>query len=103
MLYNFNTGASFGRSINAALEVDRIIDRGIKYICDAKGIYIDAAGSPKLFNLETQKMDDPSKTRYTIRYRDGNRFVGSFVFSTGFDSEKKSLVLKVSEFKLEEE
>lgn len=103
MRYNFNTGASFGHSINAALEVERIIDRGIKYICDTKGIYIDAAGSPHLFILEIQKMDDQSKTRYTIRYRDGNIFVGSFVFCTGFDSEKKSLVLKVSEFKFEEE
>lgn len=103
MLYNFNTGASFGRSINATLEVDRIIDRGIKYILDAKGIYKDAVYSSHLFILETQKMDDPSKKRYTIRYRDGNTFVGSFVFSAGFNDEKTSLVLSVSEFKLEEE
>lgn len=103
MLYNFNTGASFGRSINAALEVDRMIERAIKYICDAKNIYVDAAGSPHLFLLEIQKMDDPSKRRYTIRYRDGNIFVGSFVFGTSFDDEKKRIVLKVSEFKFEEE
>lgn len=103
MLYNFNTGVSFGRSINAALEVDRIIDKGIKYICDAKKIYVDAAGSPNLFTLETQKINDPSKKRYTIRYRDGNAFVGSFVFGTSFDDEKKCIVLKVSEFKCEED
>lgn len=103
MLYNFNTGASFGRSINAALEVDRIIDRGIRHICDVKKIYVDATGSPHLFTLEIQKMDDPSKKLYTIRYRDGNTFVGSFVFGTIFDDEKKCIVLKISEFKLEEE